>query len=185
LEAFENPIESKLPELLNPSSPQHLMYSLHIVDKLSGASDATPSFPKRLPYKNIPDNIATCNTSSETTVPWSQSFIKNGGLKHLYNILMSGVLQNKDGEDNEWQQDCLILLLKLIGHLGTTHDEPARPSENLTISKLHESLLGLMDVEATTRRLMSILSEAAQPKDPSLVKTGLWGRAQVYNLIRF
>lgn len=42
-----------------------------------------------------------------------------------------------------------------------------------------QSLLSLMDVEGTTKRLMSILSEAAHPKDPSHLKTGLWGRAQV------
>ncbi|VVC94832.1 unnamed protein product [Leptidea sinapis] len=35
LEAFQNPTEGKLPELLDPTSPQKLMYSLHIIDKLS------------------------------------------------------------------------------------------------------------------------------------------------------
>lgn len=42
-----------------------------------------------------------------------------------------------------------------------------------------------MDIEGTTRCLMSILSEAARPKDPSHFKTGLWGRAQVIVFIYF
>lgn len=87
LEAFENPTESQLPELLNPTSPQHLMYSLHIVDKLSGAGDYLSSSISKRPYKSVSDNIGSCPSESE---PWSQLFVKNGGLRHLYDILMSG-----------------------------------------------------------------------------------------------
>lgn len=147
LEAFENPTEAQLPELLNPGSPQHLMYGLHIVSKLSGASDPIPSVPKRTPYKSNAEPTPTCSSSPVNCAPWSQSFISNGGLRHLYDILMSGVLQNEDGEDNEWQQDCLVLLLKLIGHLGVAnrnHGEShtnSRINENLSVPRLHEVCL--------------------------------------------
>lgn len=46
---------------------------------------------------------------------------------------------------------------------------------------LFQSLLSLMSVEDTTERLISILCEAATPKDPTTYKTGFWGRAQVNN----
>jgi hypothetical protein len=51
---------------------------------------------------------------------WSQRFIRNNGLKHLYSILMSGVLQKGKLEVGEWQQDCLAQLLKLLCQLGVS-----------------------------------------------------------------
>lgn len=80
LEAFQNPTESKLPELLDPTSPQKLMYSLHIVDKLSSTSTT--------PTKETPSNKGDEeNICIET---WNDIFIKKGGLRLLYDIMMSG-----------------------------------------------------------------------------------------------
>ncbi|XP_037876167.1 ubiquitin carboxyl-terminal hydrolase puf isoform X2 [Bombyx mori] len=162
LEAFQNPTESKLPELLDPTSPQKLMYSLHIVDKLSSTSTT--------PTKETPSNKGDEeNICIET---WNDIFIKKGGLRLLYDIMMSGVLQRSD--DSEWRQDCLALLLQLLCRIGTLPSSD--PSQT---PKLHPALLSLMSIEETTERLISILSEAATVKEPTTYKTGFWGRAQV------
>ncbi|XP_072930018.1 ubiquitin carboxyl-terminal hydrolase puf isoform X2 [Epargyreus clarus] len=165
LEAFQNPIESKLPELLDPTSPQKLMYSLHIIDKLSSNNNSP----------NVKDSTGSNDKSNDdkgSADNWNELFIKKGGLRLLYDIMMSGVLQRSD--DSEWRQDCLALLLQLLCRIGTL---PATdPAQN---PKLHPALLSLMSVEETTERLISILCEAATVKEPTTYKTGFWGRAQV------
>lgn len=83
LEAFQNPNESKLPELLDPTSPQKLMYSLHIIDKLS-SSNTGPNVKE--PASNSDKNEEE-KTSAEN---WNDLFIKKGGLRILYDIMMSG-----------------------------------------------------------------------------------------------
>ncbi|KAG7298078.1 hypothetical protein JYU34_018848 [Plutella xylostella] len=165
LEAFQNPSESKLPELLDPTSPQKLMYSLHIVDKLS-STGTSPNMAKEA------SGSVEKNEEEKSVENWNELFIKKGGLRTLYDIMMSGVLQRSD--DSEWRQDCLALLLQLLCRIGTLpSSDPAQTP------KLHPSLLSLMSVEDTTERLISILCEAATPKDPTTYKTGFWGRAQV------
>ncbi|KAG6460492.1 hypothetical protein O3G_MSEX012016 [Manduca sexta] len=164
LEAFQNPIESKLPELIDPNSPQKLMYSLHIIDKLS-SNNTTPTVKETTVTEKTEDEKASVET-------WNDLFIKKGGLRLLYDIMMSGVLQKSD--DSEWRQDCLALLLQLLCRIGTlpTSDPAQTP-------KLHPALLSLMSAEETTERLISILCEAATLKEPATYKTGFWGRAQV------
>ncbi|XP_068619314.1 ubiquitin carboxyl-terminal hydrolase puf [Battus philenor] len=165
LEAFQNPIESKLPELLDPTSPQKLMYSLHIIDKLSSNTNSP----------TVKDSLVSVEKTEEEKVAaenWNDVFIKKGGLRILYDIMMSGVLQRND--DSEWRQDCLALLLQLLCRIGTLPiSDPAQTP------KLHPALLSLMSVEETTERLISILCEAATVKEPTTYKTGFWGRAQV------
>ncbi|XP_049877741.1 ubiquitin carboxyl-terminal hydrolase puf [Pectinophora gossypiella] len=164
LEAFQNPIESKLPELLDPNSPQKLMYSLHIIDKLSSTNSGS----------NVKEVAGTDKSEEEKVCVenWNELFIKKGGLRLLYDIMMSGGLQRSD--DSEWRQDCLALLLQLLCRIGTLpSSDPAQTP------KLHPSLLSLMSVEETTERLISILCEAATVKEPTTYKTGFWGRAQV------
>lgn len=83
LEAFQNPIESKLPELLDPTSPQKLMYSLHIIDKLSSNNNGP----------NVKDSSGIIEKTEEEKVAvenWNDLFIKKGGLRILYDIMMSG-----------------------------------------------------------------------------------------------
>jgi hypothetical protein len=59
-------------------------------------------------------------STSADSASWSQRFIRTGGLKHLYSILMSGVLQKGKLDVGEWQQDCLAQLLKLLCQLGVS-----------------------------------------------------------------
>lgn len=101
LEAFQNPSENKLPELLDPTSPQKLMYSLHIIDKLSSNNGSS-----------IKDSTGTLDKTEEKVCVenWNELFIKKGGLRLLYDIMMSGAIDNKD-------QICHVLYLLIkIAH---------------------------------------------------------------------
>lgn len=69
LRGFQN-LDIPLTELLDPSSPQKLMYSLYIVETLS-----TPLGAK-----------------TKEKLDWSRIFIQHGGLRHLFDIFMSGRL---------------------------------------------------------------------------------------------
>lgn len=83
LEAFQNPTESKLPELLDPNSPQKLMYSLHIIDKLSSNSNGSPT-------KEPSGSVERAEEEKLNVENWNDVFIKKGGLRLLYDIMMSG-----------------------------------------------------------------------------------------------
>lgn len=82
LEAFQNPSENKLPELLDPTSPQKLMYSLHIIDKLSSNNNNS----------NVKESTGSLDKTEEKVCVenWNELFIKKGGLRLLYDIMMSG-----------------------------------------------------------------------------------------------
>lgn len=67
LRGFQN-LDISLTELLDPSSPQKLMYSLYIVESLS------------------------TKHGSKDKLDWSRIFIQHGGLRHLFDIFMSGKL---------------------------------------------------------------------------------------------
>lgn len=74
----------------------------------------------------------------ETPVPWVEVFIKSGGLRHLFDIFMQGILQNGDeyvDNYNEWRQDCLANLLRILCLLGI---EIKRDENVLTLSKVTE-----------------------------------------------
>lgn len=81
-------------ELLCVDSPQRLLYSLQIIDILK---------------------------SSHTNPSWTSVFISKGGLSDLYEVFMSQKLlpQQNSSEWNEWLQECLAYLLKLIFQFGT------------------------------------------------------------------
>lgn len=66
LQGFQQ-LNVPLTELLDPSSAQKLMYSLYIVESLS-----------------------INQGKSEDEESWIQRFIEHGGLKHLFDIFMSG-----------------------------------------------------------------------------------------------
>lgn len=113
------------------------------------------------------------------SIEWSNKFIKNGGLEHLYNIFISGILQRNDDEYDEWRHDCLCSLLRILCLLGV---EDLKQEENIiVIPKLNEDMLKLMDIRKTISRISSILNEAAVPQKDNQYKTGFWGRAQVVN----
>ena len=51
---------------------------------------------------------------------WGYRFMEYGGLRHLYEILMSGCLEVKENSIwTQWHQECLAHLLKLICEFGT------------------------------------------------------------------
>ena len=96
--------ESTMKSLLNPESPQKLMYTLYIVDWLG-----RPARLRR--HSGLNDGM-----QDQT---WINRFIHSGGLKHLFNIFLTGPLQSRDGSVwCEWKQDCLSSLLKLLVQFG-------------------------------------------------------------------
>ncbi|XP_063231242.1 ubiquitin carboxyl-terminal hydrolase 34 isoform X2 [Bacillus rossius redtenbacheri] len=179
---------ASLQGLLDPASPQKLMYSLYIVESLSRGGKA----------------LASSNTGGGggdevkvETNNWNHKFVQQGGLRHLFDIFMSGVLQRSGGDGSEWQQDCLAVLLKLFRQLGVADDadvicdasdngrnKRARRfrkdgTEKVVVPRLNEAMLQMMNIDTVMPRLTSILHEASLPRDPNHYKTGFWGRAQV------
>ncbi|XP_017767834.1 PREDICTED: ubiquitin carboxyl-terminal hydrolase 34 [Nicrophorus vespilloides] len=155
-------LDTPLQDLLDPSSAQKLMYSLYIVESLS-----VKSTPK---------------SGDGPQEPWNRFFIQHGGLRHIFDIFMSGVLQRSGGDGSEWQQDCLASLLKLLCQLGVEqlpHETRPSRTEKIIIPSLNESMLAMLDVKTAMPQLTSILEEASLPRDPNHYKTGFWGRAQV------
>lgn len=68
LQGFKQ-LDTPLTELLDPSSAQKLMYSLYIIESLSAKNQ---------------------KQSESENEPWSRIFIQHGGLRHLFDIFMSG-----------------------------------------------------------------------------------------------
>jgi len=80
-------------QYMSASCPQRLLYSLQIIDILR---------------------------SSHEIPLWANTFIRKGGLSDLYDVFMSQKLLPEDNEDwNEWLQECLAYLLKLLFQFGT------------------------------------------------------------------
>uniref|UniRef100_A0A6P7F8D8 ubiquitinyl hydrolase 1 n=1 Tax=Diabrotica virgifera virgifera TaxID=50390 RepID=A0A6P7F8D8_DIAVI len=159
-------LDIPLPELLDPSSAQKLMYSLYIVESLSAKM-------YRGKYSDEGDG------EEES---WTRKFVKHGGLSHLFDIFMSGILQRDGGDCSDWQQDCLASLLKILCHLGveSVHQENIKPrNEKIIIPDLNGCFLALMDKKSMMAQITSILEEASRPNDVNRYKTGFWGRAQV------
>ncbi|RWS07088.1 hypothetical protein B4U79_12772 [Dinothrombium tinctorium] len=110
--------------LLSPSSPQKLIYSLQIVEWLQ-------------------------NTSKNEENGWSQKFINSGGLQHLFEIFVSGVLQQGESDSwNEWKQDCLASLLQLIYQFGISSNSGDMKDRNDNLSMNAESV----QTETVTKR---------------------------------
>lgn len=112
-------------------------------------------------------------------VRWNDLFIKYGGLRHLFDIFMSGMLQSESGPDdcNEWRNDCLASLLRILCVLGV---EEMKPEDSLlTVPELNEHMVKMMTPKPTLRRLAMILNDAGKPSNPHYFKTGFWGRSQV------
>lgn len=171
LRGFQKLEETSLPDLLDPASPQKLMYSLYIIESLSRRS--VPS--------SKPSDLEEPETDQkeEESGPWSSLFVQHGGLRHLFDIFMSGCLERGDG--SEWQQDCLASLLKQLCHLGVIQEEKKRhkSQEKLIVPRLSEAMLSMMSADSVMPRITSILNEASLPKDLNHYKTGLFGRSQV------
>lgn len=121
-----------------------------------------------------PSNSRDCVASKHK---WTESFLKCGGMRHLYDIFMSGVLQTDNKCENEWRTDCLASLLRILCLLGV---KELRPEDTiLTVPEINDHMVHLMTPKPTLRRLASILTDAGKPTNPHQIKTGYWGRAQV------
>lgn len=59
---------------------------------------------------------------------WVDGFIANGGLRHLFDIFLSGVLQSDHSGENEWRTDCLASLLRTLCLLGVEELRPENVS---------------------------------------------------------
>lgn len=142
----KNTVKAKLDCLLNTSNLQKFMYSLHIVENLatkgskmfvrsktikkieydqSKATDITAEENEEDDKEIIQHEIASSSSSMSTGAEWSTVFIKVGGVKHLYEIFLSGVLQSSSHPDdkyNEWRHDCLGCVLRIIFMLGEFTD---------------------------------------------------------------
>nr|XP_012145219.1 PREDICTED: ubiquitin carboxyl-terminal hydrolase 34 isoform X2 [Megachile rotundata] len=180
LRGFQKLGEATLPELLDPASPQKLMYSLYIVESLSRRSTTSqPSIVNPTATTNENEGDTDDNhEDKEKDVSWSTLFVQHGGLRHLFDIFMSGCLEQGDG--SEWQQDCLASLLKQLCYLGVVKEDKKRSkADKLLVPKLSEAMLSMMNVEAVMSRITNILNEASLPRDPNHYKTGLFGRSQV------
>ncbi|XP_057336925.1 ubiquitin carboxyl-terminal hydrolase puf [Microplitis mediator] len=190
LRGFQKLGETSLPELLDPASPQKLMYSLYIVESLSKRNPPSSPVSCSNSVTITPVHEGGGDASEETqgdskdqsvaedSVPWATNFVQHGGLRHLFDIFMSGCLERGDG--SEWQQDCLASLLKQLCHLGVVREEKKRPkSEKLIVPRLSDAMLAMMTVDTVMTRITSILNAASMPRDPNHYKTGLFGRSQV------
>lgn len=115
--------------------------------------------------------------SASVSQEWTEVFVRSGGLRHLFDIFMSGVLQSDHNCDNEWRTDCLASLLRILCLLGV--DELKPEDTLLTVPAINDNMMPLIQAKPTLRRLASILSDASRPTNPHQFKTGYWGRAQV------
>ena len=195
-----------LQELLNPVSPQKLMYVFYIVDWLGR--------PTRLRRPSGLSENGFFAANDPDLGSWTGRFVKAGGLKLLFSIFASGDLQSSDGTVwCEWRQDCLSALLKLLLQFGVNPEDydalaeqilegvatsrkrmrraghSGRKSSGYTASssrnsiivpRLSKAMTDLMDVDTVIAKTTSVLLEASQfAKDPNAYRTGVFGRSQV------
>lgn len=157
----------------------------------SNEIEAAPAADKKTEENNESDHLqaeeeedypATPNPPSPVSydLKWSEVFIKCGGLQHLYDIFVSGMLQNSHHDHiNEWRHDCLASLLRILWLLG--FEEHRSEDIPVAISKPHTFMLEMMEVDSCLKRLASILNDEAHThfSNQLHIRTGFWGRAQV------
>ena len=178
-QSINNPKNRLYQDLLSPNSPQKLMYSIEIVEWLRRTSSST-CVPKKAGNSN-----------------WSQEFIASGGLRHIFDIFVSGILQQNDSEStwNEWKQDCLASLLQSIYQFGIARQSEKEglkeiqsvslaaegsqqktkkrrkgSLEKLYVQSFNQNLLNMLnDVNSVLKVLLTILNEAtSRPVSASL-----------------
>jgi ubiquitin carboxyl-terminal hydrolase 34 len=167
-----NDIDEKIEEIYNPTMDNDTKSA---IDK--GLKEKGGAHKK----STINEMMAKEERERNASFEWSEMFIKCGGLAHLYDIFLSGVLQKGDKSDaehlNEWRHDCLACLLRILCLLGV--DEMRTDENQIIIPKLNQHTLSLFDVKLTLERIASILNEESLPINPNHFKTGLFGRASV------
>ncbi|XP_040568738.2 ubiquitin carboxyl-terminal hydrolase 34 [Lepeophtheirus salmonis] len=193
---IEDRAEEEIKDLLSPSSPQKLMYTFYIVDWLGR--------PARLRRQSgVMENMTVEEFSPTTGNIWINKFILSGGLRHLFDIFTSGVLQYNEETRMwcEWKQDCLSALIKLLVQFGVDsedydaladqiiEDSPPKKKlrgkrkfsgpDRLLVPRLSQTMLDLMNVDVVMPQITSVLLEVSRVKDPNQYRTGVFGRAQV------
>ena len=198
---------SDLAALLDPESPQKLLYTFYIIDWLgrparlrrhSGLVD-TPSSPR--PGSGL----------AQVPPGWVDQFITAGGLRHLFTVFVSGELGRTGGEGwCEWRQDCLGALLRLLVQFGVDGsdadllaDQLVEPStsggggrrgrgkwargrksssgDRMLVPLLSSVMTEMMDTEQVMPRLGEVFLDCsiASHREATNYKTGLFGRSQV------
>ncbi|XP_036323922.1 ubiquitin carboxyl-terminal hydrolase puf isoform X1 [Rhagoletis pomonella] len=136
------------------------------------------------------------NARTVHDMKWSEVFVRCGGLRLLYEIFISGQLQQSAHPRemlNEWRHDCLASLLRVLWLLG--FEEVQADDMHVVVSRPHAFMLELMNVDPCLRRLAAILNDEAYHYYAALIpttqyqyqypyqyhhlRTGFWGRAQV------
>ena len=195
---------SDLASLLDPESPQRLLYTFYIIDWLgrparlrrhSGLRDGQDS-PSPRPGSSL----------AHAPTGWVAQFVAAGGLRHLHNVFCSGALGRRGSAPwCEWRQDCLGALLRLLVQFGVDQndadtladqlaDATANPRRRLKWSQtrkssldrllvpiLSQNMLELMDIERVMPKLGEVFLAASQPmsREATQYRTGLFGRSQV------
>lgn len=92
LQGFQQLNESSMAKLFDPANPQKLMYSLYIIESLS--KRAPGEYMKGSSSKEEGADAAMEGEESEEKdkkdPEWSTLFVQRGGLRHLFDIFMSG-----------------------------------------------------------------------------------------------
>ena len=80
--------------MVDPTSPQKLMYSLHIIDKLSSSHTGATTVKESNTVSTLSPLISNEKKELDRAAVqnWNNLFIKKGGLRMLYDIMMSGEL---------------------------------------------------------------------------------------------
>ena len=108
-------------KVINTNSMFKLLYVLHIIDSLGtydyeilqcGSQDDASSGSENSSSENEHAVAGPCEPLN-----WVRRFIKLGGLKHLYDRLMSDSLA-VDRSSDDWKLDCVGYLLKLLTRFG-------------------------------------------------------------------
>ncbi|XP_070576482.1 ubiquitin carboxyl-terminal hydrolase 34-like isoform X2 [Ptychodera flava] len=214
-------------ELLNEENPQQLLYSLQILEALTnphrkrtkslasvGGGDAglvsRPEFGllDKGPYGEAYSSRIDTEAGYEDATAWMETFISHGAMKHLFSIFMSGKLQvSADQEWDEWQQDCLACLLKLMYQFGvdvtsgdsdnqddvfesppgTDFESPSKKPRKekyrsadpyLRVAlRVRKNMLELLNEDGSLTRLMSVIYDASGPRQLQHYHVGCRSRA--------
>lgn len=125
LESFDaDESNNPLPQwckVINTDSMFKLLYVLHIIDSLGTYDSEVTQADSQDEASSDSESSSSENeqtpTGSSEPLGWVRKFIKLGGLKHLYDRLMSDSLA-VDRSSDDWKLDCVGYLLKLLTKFG-------------------------------------------------------------------
>ncbi|ELU04220.1 hypothetical protein CAPTEDRAFT_219867 [Capitella teleta] len=194
-------------DLLDTHNPHKLMYSLQVVESLS----RPPKHRRHSMFQSKSSRASLDDRVDDVTLElpeeaWSRQFLQRCGVKHLFEIFLAGSLHNEaECISNEWIQDCLAYLLRLLSQFAVTipssrscatlsdnvfvaetaepprkKTKKQRAQEKLIVPRLNQTVLSMIEVDSVVKLLMNILSNAAQPRqEHSGWSLGYSGRVEV------